>query len=139
MIQLRNKSRATTPSCFLINLLHRRRRRRFQWRRCIFLHRWRSFFLLFLIDVKTESIIKLSVIKEFISYPSHLRNHAMDTLSERRRLIQSEPRSEQRSFKQQVCQIPNGLVSLVLCNFPLQLLDDRVMRVQLQRLLRCHV
>ena len=63
----------------------------------------------------------------------------MNALGKRRRIVEREARREERGLEQEVRQISDGLVSLVLCDLAVQLLDDRVVGVQFQRLFRRHV
>jgi len=76
---------------------------------------------LLLIDVKTES------------------NHAVDALGEARGLLKNESGSQEGGLVEEIGEIADRLISLVLRNLALELLDDRVGRVQLESLLRGHV
>ena len=53
----------------------------------------------------------------------------MNALGKRRRIVEREARREERGLEQEVRQISDGLVSLVLCDLAVQLLDDRVVGV----------
>ena len=100
-------------STHLVDLLHRRSRRSLScW--CFFrdLGHW-----LVVIHIETQA------------------NHTVDPLGKRCRIIERETRREEGSLEQQVRQISDRLVSLVLGNLALQLFDDRIVRIQLQRLL----
>mmetsp|Transcript_2822 Transcript_2822/g.5959 ORF Transcript_2822/g.5959 Transcript_2822/m.5959 type:complete len:300 (+) Transcript_2822:299-1198(+) len=66
-------------------------------------------------------------------------DHAVDAASESRWLVQREARGEQRGLEEQVDEILDRLVALVGGGLGLELLHDRVLRVDLHRLLRRHV
>ena len=59
----------------------------------------------------------------------------MDPLGKGCRLLKRETRSEESSLEQQIRQIPDRLVSLVFRDFPSELLNNRVLRVELKGLL----
>lgn len=67
------------------------------------------------------------------------RDHSVDSRCERGRVVQGETGSEQCGFVEQDSQVLGGLVLLVVGNSPLELLDDRVVRVDLERLSALHV
>lgn len=102
----------------LVNLLHRRRRRSLDRRGRVVIRCGR---FLLLIDVETE------------------RDHAVDALRERRRVVEREAGLEQCRLEEEEGEVADGLVRLVLRDLLAQLLNDGVVRVKLKRLLRCHV
>ena len=54
-------------------------------------------------------------------------------------LVGYETRGEKGSLEEQVGEVADGLVGIVFCHFLLELLDDSVIRVQLESLLVSHV
>ena len=66
-------------------------------------------------------------------------DHAVDALGEASRLIEHEARDEEGRLEEEEGQVADRLVCLVLGNLLLQLLDDRVLGVEFERLLRSHV
>lgn len=66
---------------------------------------------------------------------SHLRNHAVDPLRKGCRLLKRETRSEESRLEQEIRQIPDRFVCFVLRDFSPELLDDRVLGVELKCLL----
>merc|ERR1712054_41903 len=66
-------------------------------------------------------------------------NHAVDAAREGRRLVEREARGEQRRLEEEVDEVLDRLVALVGGGLRLELLHDRVLRVDLHRLLRGHV
>ena len=68
-----------------------------------------------------------------------LRNHAVDALGERCGLVEGKAGSEEGGLEQEVGQVADRLVSLVLLDLALELLDDGIVGVELERLLRGHV
>lgn len=77
--------------------------------------------LLVLVDVETES------------------DHPVDALGEGRGLVEGETGSEKSSLEEEESQVADGLVGLVLLDLGGELLDDGVLGVELESLLRCHV
>merc|ERR1719487_349035 len=66
-------------------------------------------------------------------------NHAVNAAREGRRLVEREARGEQRRLEEEVDEVLDRLVALVGGGLRLELLHDRVLRVDLHRLLRRHV
>merc|ERR1719487_2136942 len=66
-------------------------------------------------------------------------NHAVNAAREGRRLVEREARREQRRLEEEVDEVLDRLVALVGGGLRLELLHDRVLRVDLHRLLRRHV
>merc|ERR1719487_842816 len=66
-------------------------------------------------------------------------NHAVNAAREGRRLVEREARREQRRLEEEVDEVLDRLVALVGGGLRLELLHDRVLRVDLHRLLRGHV
>merc|ERR1712054_266562 len=66
-------------------------------------------------------------------------NHAVNAAREGRRLVEREARGEERRLEEEVDEVLDRLVALVGGGLRLELLHDRVLRVDLHRLLRGHV
>merc|ERR1719454_1509720 len=66
-------------------------------------------------------------------------DHAVDAAREGRRLVEREARREERRLEEEVDEVLDGLVALVGGGLRLELLHDRVLRVDLHRLLGGHV
>merc|ERR1719258_657209 len=66
-------------------------------------------------------------------------NHAVDAAREGRRLVEREARGEERRLEEEVDEVLDRLVALVGGGLRLELLHDRVLRVDLHRLLGGHV
>merc|ERR1712224_1121809 len=66
-------------------------------------------------------------------------DHAVDARGERGGLVEREARREERGLEEEVDEVLDRLVALVRRRLRLELLHDRVLRVDLHRLLRRHV
>merc|ERR1719454_1036182 len=66
-------------------------------------------------------------------------DHAVDAAREGRRLVEREARREERRLEEEVDEVLDGLVALVGGGLGLELLHDRVLRVDLHGLLGGHV
>merc|ERR1712144_35984 len=66
-------------------------------------------------------------------------DHPVDATSEGGRLVKSEPRGEEGGVEQEPDEVLDSLVVLVLVGTSAESVDDGVRRVDLHRLLRCHV
>merc|ERR1719267_56931 len=62
-------------------------------------------------------------------------DHAVDAAREGRRLVEREARREQRRLEEEVHKVLDGLVTLIRGGLGLELLHNRVLRVDLHRLL----
>merc|ERR1719311_253016 len=66
-------------------------------------------------------------------------DHAVDAARERGRLVEREARGEQRRLEEQVNEVLYRFIAFIRCGLGLELLHDRVLRVDLHGLLRGHV
>merc|ERR1712224_1119868 len=66
-------------------------------------------------------------------------DHAVDARGDRGGLVEREARREERGLEEEVDEVLDRLVALVRRRLRLELLHDRVLRVDLHRLLRPHV